>query len=227
MARATFLGGTLTKSGNLSSNPRPGVMFKTEIIMERLVRFDLAKLSGRSVMTDEDISKVINRSASYIRVMRTKDIYVRKRMELTTGISSDITMDTETSVRRHKQMLQLLIPDAMRVLVDSIQFQPVTLQEKKFRADIAKEILDREGTFPKISRTDIHSKIEHDFTATDGVSRALLDALDGEVQYKEQNHAIVQALEVNTAFSNSETLTAAEQEQALKALEQMPQTLPN
>ena len=218
-------GGSLTASGNLGRRPRPETLFKTEVILERLVRFDLAKAQGQSLLSDDDISRVLGRSKRALNSLRGKVPYLRKRIELTTGINTDATEFVETSVQKHKQMLKLLLPNALRVIADAVQTPngvTTTLAEKKFKVEVARDILDREGSFPKISRTDSHVKMEHDFSEMAGISRELLDSIDGPVQDDTPTEATLKTLAVNKAFTSTESLDSAELEASLAALENMP-----
>jgi hypothetical protein len=211
--------GGITKKGRLSRNSEDRVFLKTMLIVEKLVRFDLAKAQGRALLSDHDIAKILHRSIRTLDVIRNKSYYLKKRIELTTGISTDSSESVEISISRQKQMLKLLMPDALRTLADEIQTKATTLAEKKFKTTVALEILDREGSFPKISRSDSHVKVEHNYNEMDGISAALLDSFEGPIQPSAADRAIDKVLEVNQAFSNSETLSVAEQELALRELE--------
>ncbi len=225
MSTQPFYGGSLTPSGRLGRRPHAKSMFRTEVMLERLVRFDLAKAQGRSLLSDQDISRVLGRSVRSINSIRSKTPYLRKRMEITTGINTDSEISVEQSISKHRQMLKLLLPSALRVIADAVSTpndHQTTLAEKKFKVEVARDILDREGTFPKISRTDSHVKVAHDFSDVDGISRELLDSLDTPIQEPSATESILQALAVNKKFTNSESLTSQEMEASMAALEAMP-----
>jgi len=222
MVKTPFYGGTLLPSGRVSRNPQPGTQFRTEVFLEKLVRFDLAKAQGVSLLSDNDLARVLGRSARYIGAVRTKTSYLRKRMEVTTGISLDSETSVKNSIEKHRQILTMLMPDAFRVLADQLKQRPTNSVEKRLQTTVALEVLDRQGSFPKISRTDSHVKLEHDFASADGVSRELLEALEGSPQGDAASSYIQRALEANSSFSNSETLAPEAQEAALATLEAMP-----
>jgi hypothetical protein len=221
MATNPHYGGTLTRGGRLSTKPREGTQFRTEVMLEKLVRFDLAKAQGALIL-DEDLARILHRSQRHLNVIRKKASYLAKRMELTTGISVSAGETVELTIARQRQMLREMMPTAMRVIADSLCAKPTSIQEKRIQTNLALEVLDREGTFPKISRTDSHLKIEHDYSSADGISKDLLESMDGSAQHSDLDKSIIDVLEANEAFSNSDTLTSAKQEKAMKILELTP-----
>jgi hypothetical protein len=221
MSTNPHYGGTLTKRGRIGHKPREGVQFKTEMMLEKLVRFDIAKANGASVL-DEDLARIFGRSQRYLNVIRKQTSYLTKRMELTTGIGGMIQGSVELTIARQRQYLKDLMPTAMRVFADALCAKPTSFAEKRMQIDLAKEVMDREGSFPKISKTDSHIKIEHDFGSTDQVSKDLLDSIDGAAQFSDADVSILKVIEANEAFSNSDTLSSAKQEKAMKILELTP-----
>jgi hypothetical protein len=220
MATNPHYGGTITKGGRIGHKPKAGVQFKTEVMLEKLVRFDLAKAQG-AVILDEDLARIFGRSQRYLNVIRKQTAYLSKRMELATGIPTTAEKTVELTTARYKQYLIDLMPSAMRVFADTLCTAPKSIAEKRLQIDLAKEVLDREGSFPKISRTDSHLKIEHDFGAADGISKELLESMDGEAQ-PGASPSIIEAIEANVAFTNSDTLSSSKQEKAMKMLELAP-----
>ena len=222
-----FFGGSITRRGKLSGRPHGDVFFKTEILIEKLVRYDLLRISGISLVSDQELSTLLKRSVSYINALRTKPAYLRKRIELTTGISPTLETQVVNSVQKHKQMMRMMLPDAMRAIADVLQKPATNTAEMRLKMEVARDVMDREGSLPKISRTDSHVKVDHDFTSTDGVSRELLEALSDDD--KPSPESIRSLIQVNKSFTNSESLTASEQEAAMAVLESMSSSasLPN
>jgi len=222
-----FFGGSLTRRGKVSGRPNGDVFFKTEILIEKLARYDLLKITGISLVSDQELSTLLRRSVSYINALRTKPAYLRKRIELTTGISPSLETQVVTSVQKHRQQMRMMLPDAMRAIADVLQMKPSNTAEMRLKMEVARDVMDREGSLPKISRTDSHVKVDHDFTSTDGVSKELLEALsDGEAPSPESIRSLIQ---VNKSFTNSTSLTPSEQEAAMAVLESIPSSsaLPN
>ena len=211
--------GGISKKGRLSRRVQGKNFLYTDIFLEKLVRFDLAKLSGQSLITDREISIILKRSIRQINHFRTLPAYLCKRVELTTGISTDFDRSVRTSIESHKQVLELMMPDALRVLANQLRNNPTNSVEKRLQTTVALEVLDRQGALPKISRTDVHAKVEHDYSTLDLISKDLSESIDGPIQSTEADAAISLILEANKKFANSETLATTKQEVAMKILE--------
>lgn len=217
MSSTSHFGGSLTRSGRLGRKVEEGLQFKTALILEKLVRLDMAK--AMSGITDDEIAKILGRSKFYLSRLRMKQPYLKKRIELTTGISTNIEDDINVSIAMQKKYLRQMMPTALRVIADQLSAKPLDTVGKRLQSQLALEVLDREGSFPKISRTDVHQKIEHDFSGADGVSKDLLEAINGTPQRVDQDETILEILSTNSKFSNSETISGNVQEKALNILE--------
>ena len=124
-------------------------------------------------------------------------------------------------------MLTQLLPPALQLLANEIQRQPVTLAERKHQVALAQDLMDREGTFAKVSRTEVKLDDKFDFEKADQASRGIINAIRGvaapAVLGKLGEHTS-EALKANAEFSNSHTLSAIDQQEALKALEDAAQS---
>ena len=212
-------GGSITKTGLVGRKPTKGMKFSVQLKIEKIVQFDLAILAGLQ-LTDKEIGKVCGCSGFYVRCLRQRPEYLMLRMELTTGISVRAEDSVKTFVTLRKQAMVDMLPLAMRVVADTLM-NPNT--PAALRAKMAVEIMDREGSNPKISRTDIHAKVEHNYTEADGVSAELLSFMSQAGATNEIDPLITRALEANRSFSNNETITASTQERAMKMLELIPE----
>lgn len=220
----THFGGSISKTGRLSQQPYEGHQYKTIVRIDKLVAFDIFRASNPTgTLTDAEIAKAMGVSTRILEGLRKKPWYLKRRMERTTGVALNNDLTVEQTVALNKKFLKEAMPTALRVLVDQLQTPAYTLDDKKHQAKIALEVLDREGTFPKISRTDVHQKVEHDWSKADGVSQALLDAMDGAPQ-ETDSPSILDALKITSAFSNSETLAPETQSKLMNELETMPTT---
>ena len=227
----THFGGSIgpgfAKSGRLSRRPDGKHILGTIVFVERLVRFDLARLNGQNLMSDLEIAKVLGKSVRRLKYMRGTIPYMKKRMEFLTGINTDTAEQVAQASSLHRQQLKMMLPAALRIIYDTAQ-RPITptttLAERKFQVEVAKDILDREGSLPRISRTESHVKMEHDFGDLDGVSRDVLDSIDTPIQAADpsSSKAITDAIAVSKDFSNTATLSAQEMEASLASLEAMP-----
>jgi hypothetical protein len=212
---------TITRKGRIGNKPREGTHFATEIVLEKLVRFDLAKAQGKSLITDHEIAKILGRSTRSLAYLRKHLSYLKKRVELTTGIGVSTAQTVDEAIRQQRMVLKMAMPTALRVLMNQLEQVPTTIAEKRLQTQVALEWLDREGTFPKISRTDIHQKVEHDYSSLDAASKDLLEALDSPTPARPADE-IESILKVNDQFSNSTTITIKDQQDALTDLEKLP-----
>jgi hypothetical protein len=211
--------GTLNAKGRLSSRPQKSRDFATLSNIERLVRLDLGATSTGISIPDADLGRMINRSPRYIRVMRQRVEYLKMRSAIQTGIAFDTEESIETIKNYRKAYFKESLPSALRAIVDELERPAVTPFDRKLKIDLAKDFLDREGTFPKISRTDSHVKIEHDYKEADEAASALLAAMDSPVQREDITEETRRVLDANSAFTNSETISNEQQEKALATLE--------
>jgi hypothetical protein len=141
------------------------------------------------------------------------------RIQIQTGISISSEATTKEIAEYRRAHFREMLPDALRVVADALLIKPQSLAERKLQTQIALEVMDREGTFPKISRTDVHAKVEHDYSSLDAVSAELLSVMDSPMQSEALPARLQGILDANRAFSNSETLTHDKQEAALASLE--------
>ena len=218
---AFHYGGTLTPKGNLSSRPLKGKRFQDMARLERLCRIDIAIATAGIPVPDSDIALMLGRSEYLIRRMRKKVEYLRFRTAIQTGVALETEVSAAEMVEYHKTRFRDMLPDALRVIADELTKPAATIAERKLKVELARDVIDREGSFPKISRTDVHAKIDHNYDAIDSVSSELRAAMDAPLQDEELLQNVQVVLEANRAFSNSETLTHDKQEAALHQLEVM------
>lgn len=215
-------GGTLNKRGRLSSRPIENRNFALLARIEKLVRLDLGIANSGIVVPDADIARMIGRSARHVRVMRNRVEYLRMRIQIQTGIALETDASAKDIKNLRVEQFKSLLPDALRVIADELTRPATTIAERKFKASIAQDMMDREGSFTKISRSDSHIKVEHDYSTTDALASELLNTMDNSpAQNAELDADTRRVLEANSAFSNSETLSHDKQQHALDQLEIM------
>lgn len=212
-------GGSLNSKGRLSSRPVKDRNFGNLSRIEKIVRLDLGFQTTGITIPDVDIARMVGRSARYIKVLRTRVEYLKMRTQIQTGISIDIEGSLEDIKVYRKQYFKETLPAALRAIVDELERPALTPFDRKLKIDVARDFMDREGSFPKISRTDSHVKIEHNYEEADRAAASLLEALDGPVQLKEISSETQRVLTANASFTNSETISHSQQEEALATLE--------
>lgn len=232
MSTAFHAGGSIGYKGRLSSRPEKNKMIARLLLIEKLCRLDVGALSTGMVIPDADLGRIIKRSTRVIQKIRTTPEYLRMRIQITTGISMDTEQSASQMFAYRKQHFRENLPTAIQAIVSELE-RPITnltLQERKFRFEVARDFLDREGSFLRISKTEAHVKMEHDYTSADHAANEIMEAMKGSsVQHDEIPVATQAILEANRSFSNSENLSIDKQEEALAKLEAMPliSELPN
>lgn len=141
-----------TPKGAPSIKVGPGHTFKRHMRIERAVRLELAGLSIY------DIAAHLGITVPGLTYVRQSSYYKAKRQELLTGVISEydriVREDTESLRGELKQML----PTALLTLRNAIvagNAIGASHVEKKLAFEASKEVMDREGTIAKVSRTSI------------------------------------------------------------------------
>jgi len=215
-------GASITAKGGISSRPAKGSNFKRMALIEKLVRLDMGIATSGIFVPDEDIARMIGRSKQLVVVARRGVEYLRLRTQIATGVA--LGNDQTAKDLKNYRLLQFkeMLPDALKAIADEMTRPAVTLAERKFKVELVRDFLDREGTYPKISRTDSHLKIEHNYHEADQVAEDLLAALDApSAQSQSLTDRANSVLKANQSFSQSESLTSDKQEEALKTLENL------
>jgi hypothetical protein len=213
-------GGSINKkNGHLSRKPLAGLNARTQMRIEKLVQIDIAVVSGLT-LTNKEIGRALGCSGYLISKLRARKEYLLLRMELTTGISARAEDEVKTFAAFRKQAMVDMLPMAMQIVARTM-IDPST--PAALRAKMAIEVMNREGSHPKISRTDVYAKVEHDYSSADGVSAELMQFMSINSSQYEIDPLVLQALNANSAFSNSETISSDMQSRAMKMLELIPE----
>ena len=208
---AFHYGGSLAKGGSIGANPRLGRQFKFLRHVETIVRLEEAGFPEAAAAT------MLVISVSRLRWYKRQPEYLEARLKITHGIILDQAGSLAQIKSQRKEMLTALLPAAFQVLANELQTKATTLHERKHQVDVARDLMDREGTFAKISRAEIKPVDSFDFERADEVSRSVIQAIKG-FGPQENAHTLA-AIEANGKFSNSHTLSQTDQQKALEALE--------
>ena len=223
-------GGTQNpKSAALGPKPSAGKQFKTQKRFETIVRLETAGFSEAAS------AAMLCISVPRLRYLKKQSDYLIVRAKLTHGIILDWDSELSKVKEQRKELLTAMLPPALLCLSQEIQRPAITLAERKHQAQVAQDILDREGTFAKISRAEIKPVDHFEFERYDAASKGIIAALIGTgaaglpnnvTQFNEDGtpkapfgaHTL-EAVAANEAFSNSHTLSQTDQEKALAQLE--------
>jgi len=212
-------GGVISqKTGRLGQRAGKGHQFKAKRRLENISRLENAGFTRPQIAAMVSIS--VNRLS---HIMKSAD-YLIVRMAITHGIVLDGDAQLAQIKAQRKEMLTQLLPPALQALANELQAPAVTVAERKLKASIVQDYLDREGTFAKISRTEIKPVEQFDFEKADAASNSLINTIRG-VALPEQSQGALAALTANKEFSNSHTLNSIDQQLALKELEAEAESL--
>lgn len=205
-------GGTLSPKGRLGTKPQQGAYFKKVRRLETIVRLENAAFPHvqMAAMLCISVQKLH-------RIMASAE-YLNARIRITHGIIVDQQADMDLIKAQGKELLKTLLPPALQALANELQSQGTTIAERKHKVAIAQDLLDREGTFAKVSRTEVKPVDHFDFEGVDSESRSIIAAIRGVAAAPALHTA--EAVAANKEFSNSHTLSAVDQQKALDALEQ-------
>jgi hypothetical protein len=217
-------GGTLnTGTAALGPKPSAGKQFKTQKRFETIVRLENAGFSEAAS------AAMLCISVPRLRYLKKQPDYLIVRAKLTHGIIIDWDKELSVIKEQRKEILTNALPPALRCLMEELQRPAITLAERRHQTQVAQDLLDREGTFAKISRAEIKPVDHFEFEKYDKASQGIIAALTATAappQLDENGDFIapfgahtIEAVKANEAFSNSHTLSQTDQEKALAQLE--------
>jgi hypothetical protein len=213
------------KTGRIGNKPTTGQQFKTRRRYDLIARMENAGIPLAAIAT------MLTISVPRLKFLMKNPDYLLVRMAVTHGIVVDFEAQAAVIREQRKEMLTALLPQSLQVIANELQRQPANLAERKHQAALAQDLMDREGTFAKVSRTEIKPVENFDFEKADGASRSIINAIRGVAPPAlagavgagklgiGSTHS-KEALEANAEFSNSQTLSAVDQQKALEILEE-------
>lgn len=190
----------LTANGNISTKINPGKTYKRHLKIEKIVRLTAAGY------TDEEIAYALRITKVYVSMLRRTPEYIAIRTEVNTGVLSEEDRHLREDINNVRAELRDMVPTALLALRDTIYDK----SNPKLRFEAAKEILDREGSVAKVSRSEIKVRDEIDYSKHDSIATDLLEALQASTQ-----------TEIDKSISQfvSTSLDATEQTQIQASLE--------
>jgi hypothetical protein len=209
-------GGHIRKNGSLSPMPSKGSSFKKLKRLEYIIRMENAGLPEKVIAT------MLTISVGRLRYIKKSADYLRTRMRLTTGIILDDDIKIADLKEHRKEILTQMLPPALQVIANILGKDQTraSIAEQKLMASVAQDIMDREGTLAKVSRTEVKPVDAFDFERADATASDILTALRGAASSPNSSRVVSSgALEANTEFSNSNTISAVDQQKALAAME--------
>lgn len=215
IGHAHFGGNLRTQNGRTVAGSKTGVgagkTFRQQRRFEMIVRMENAQLPHAFIASSLCISK--NR-LTYI--MKSPE-YLNTRIAITHGIILDHESKLALIKEQRRDFMMQLLPPAWQAIANTLQRPATTIAEHKLQISVAQDILDREGTFAKISRTEIKPVDNFDYDSADKVSASTLSAIKGI--FAPPADKVTAALTANQQFSRSNTISHVDQQEALKQLE--------
>jgi hypothetical protein len=156
-----------TPLGNVSTKKAPGMQHKRYMRMEKLVRLELSGYTEDEMAFHQQITKVrVN------QIKRTPE-YIALRTSLASGLVSEADRNMLEDLNDNHQVLREMVPEALLAVRDAI----LDKNNPALRLRAAQDLLDREGTLAKVSKTEVKTRVEYDYDQHDKVAGSLLDAL--------------------------------------------------
>lgn len=224
-------GGSITASHRLGVRASQGPTYKIQKRLETMIRLEAAGFPGAAIAAMLCISY-----NTFVEWKRTPD-YLAARIKLTHGIILDHDSQLQNIREQRREILTAMLPAALQVVADELQKPATTLAERKHKTALAQDLMDREGLFAKVSKTEIKPVDVFDFERHDAESMSIINALKassapllvqpshatGGASMKPAaallGHHTEEVIEANREFSNSHTLSAVDQQAALDSLE--------
>ena len=217
MFKHLYYGGSKsTKTKVLGTKPGLRVQFKTQKRFETIVRLEAAGFGESAIAAMLCISKL------RLSQIRKSEEYLAARMQITHGIILDHDKKVSQIKEQRRELMTQMLPDALRIVATELTRPAVTINDRKLQTTIALELMDREGTFAKVSRTEVKPVDAFDFERADAESSLVIDAIKNVTPSKQKSEktSVNELIEASSAFSNSRTLSSSDQQAALAKLEE-------
>lgn len=157
----------VTPKGNVSAKVAPGFTFKRYLRTEKIARLELGGFSDADIAFSQGITIVrvgqIKRTPQYLAI----------RTSVASGVVADADKNLMEDLDNNHAILREMVPEALLALRDAI----LDKNNPALRLRAAQDLLDREGTVAKVSKTEVKHKAEYDFNQHDALAGSLLDAL--------------------------------------------------
>lgn len=136
--------------------------------MERIARLELQGYS------DVEISMCLGITKQYVSMLRRTPEFIQVRTQIASGVLLCLDTDIDEAIKMSQEQLKASVPNAVQILKNTMLDPNLGA---KLRFEAAKEICDREGTFAKVSKSEIKETKKFSFDISDSVTDDLLAAL--------------------------------------------------
>lgn len=131
---------------NSTKNPMTGMTWKRSMKLERIARL-VADPKG---YTNEQIGNMLHCTAQTIVLIKQTPQFHAKMLEVVSGVTSDWDLDLRMDQENSRQELKSMVPSALMEIRNAL-----LSNNPNTRLKAATEIMDREGTHAKVSKTSV------------------------------------------------------------------------
>lgn len=198
--------------------PQAGVTFKTQRRLELLVRLENAGVS------DSQCASMLSISVPRVRQLKRSKDYLRARIKITHGLILDQDLALSQIATQRRDILREMLPPALQVIANAVSTRPSCFAEAKLQVSVAQDILDREGTFAKISRSEVKPVEHFDWESTDATASQIVSLMrgaigpDGTTVRMGETHS-ARLIEISKAFTAGSNISPEEAIAAAKMLD--------
>jgi len=165
-----------------------------------------------------------------LRSIKRSSDYLKARVAITHGIIIDTEGALADIKEQRKEMLTQMLPPALRVIANAVCQPPTSFPERALQIRVAQDILDREGTYAKISRSEIKPVDRFDWESTEHSAREVISIVRGHTEFAavaagsplaSSAHSLEaqRLIEITKAFSAGQMVTPSGAESAMKVIE--------
>lgn len=175
-------------------HPKLRMTWKRAIKIEKIARLSLDPVG----YTNEQIANHVNCSAQTVVLIRQLPEYHAKMMEVMSGVTSAYDQELRTDTDNAREELKSMVPSAMMQIRNAL-----LSKNENIRVKAAFEVLDREGSMAKVSKSSVALVTNPDLKLDPNVATNIMALLAAAP-------AIQPGGEVNAISSVGFTITAAE-----------------
>jgi hypothetical protein len=177
-----------------------------------------------AAMSEHQIATMLLISIPRLRTIKKSPDYLKARMKITFGLIIDQDSSLAAVKAQRREMLTAMLPAALQIIANAVSRPAVGIAQEKLQISVAQDLLDREGTFAKVSRAEIKPVSSFSFESVDESSDSVIAAIKGTGASRSAPKAtddttVTEALELAAQFSRSKTLSAVDQQTALDDLD--------
>ena len=201
-----------------NAKPEMGRIFRTQKRLELIARMENAGIP------ESQMAQMLCISLPRLRQLKRSKDYLKARVKITLGLIIDQDLALAETREQRREVLTSLLPPALQVIANAVQRPPSCFAEHKLQVEVAQDILDREGTYAKISRSEVRPVEHFNWDAGGEAAREIVQIIsqnqDPAMSYTgDVSIRAAQLIEITKAFSTSGTITPEEQQSALRTVE--------